>query len=171
MTPMLEPSPLSPESLLETVRICERVAKALKVGEAKALAAAAPKPVESRGVLVTGGTGFLGKEIVRTLLSRGRPVRVVARREPSPWERIAGAEYVVADVATGAAAQPFKGGDTVIQPSGGTGQQGVRSLCLGKVGIRTVGGPTRQRTRSIRESDSSRGIGRLSRFRPAWPPW
>ena len=32
------PSPLSPESLLDTVRICERVAEALKVGEAKALA-------------------------------------------------------------------------------------------------------------------------------------
>src|SRR5574340_1025392 len=77
------PSPLSPESLLETVRICERVAQALKVGEAKALAAAAPRPVDSRGVLVTGGQGFLGKEIVRELLSRGRPVRVVARREPS----------------------------------------------------------------------------------------
>ena len=114
------PSPLSPESLLETVRICERVAKALKVGEAKALAAAAPKPVESRGVLVTGGTGFLGKEIVRTLLSRGRPVRVVARREPSPGERIAGAEYVVADVATGAAAQLFKGVDTVIHAAAET---------------------------------------------------
>ncbi len=114
------PSPLSPESLLETVRICERVAQALKIGEAKALAAAAPKPVNSRGVLVTGGTGFLGKEIVRALLSRGRAVRVVARREPSPWERIAGAEYVVGDVATGAAAQVFKGVDTVIHAAAET---------------------------------------------------
>jgi predicted dehydrogenase/nucleoside-diphosphate-sugar epimerase len=114
------PSPLSPESLLETVRICERVADALKVEEAKALASTAPRPVDSRGVLVTGGTGFLGKEIVRALLSRDRPVRVVARREPSPWERIAGAEYVVADVAAGAGEHLFKGVDTVIHAAAET---------------------------------------------------
>ena len=114
------PSPLSPESLLETVRICERVAQALKAGEAKALAAAAPKPVDQRGVLVTGGTGLLGKETVRALLARGRPVRVVARREPSPWERIAGVEYVVADVATGITAHLFKGVDTVIHAAAET---------------------------------------------------
>lgn len=114
------PSPLSPESLSETVRICERVAQALKVSEAKALAAAAPRAVDHRGVLVTGGTGFLGKQTVRALLSRGRPVRVVARREPSPWERIAGAEYVVADVATGITAHLFKGVDTVIHAAAET---------------------------------------------------
>jgi len=114
------PPPLSPESLLETVRICERVAQALKVGEAKALAVAVPRPVDSRGVLVTGGTGLLGKEIVRALLSRGRPVRVLARREPSPWERIIGAEYVVADVATGVSAHLFKGVDTVIHAAAET---------------------------------------------------
>ncbi len=117
---MKSPPPLSPESLLETVRICERVAEALKVGEAKALAAAAPRPVDSRGVLVTGGTGFLGKEIVRALLTRGRPVRVVARREPSPWERIPGVEYVVADIATGVGAHLFKGVDTVIHAAAET---------------------------------------------------
>ncbi len=114
------PSPLSPESLLETVRICERVASALRDQEAKALAAKVAKPVESRGVLVTGGTGLLGKEIVQGLLSRGRPVRVVARREPSPWERIAGVEYVVADIATGASAHLYKGIDAVIHAAAET---------------------------------------------------
>jgi predicted dehydrogenase/nucleoside-diphosphate-sugar epimerase len=113
-------SPLSPESLLETVRICERVAEIFREKEAKALIAAAPKPIDSRGVLVTGGTGFLGKEIVRALLARGRPVRVVARREPSPWERIAGVEYVVADVASGAPAHLFKGVDRVVHAAAET---------------------------------------------------
>jgi nucleoside-diphosphate-sugar epimerase len=76
--------------------------------------------VESRRVLVTGGTGFLGKEIVRSLLSRDHPVRVMARREPAPWERIAGAEYVVADAATGAGAPLFRGVHTVIHAAAET---------------------------------------------------
>ena len=92
---------LSPESLLKlAVRICERVAKALKAGEngfggGRTETSRKPRRPGDRW------NGILRKEIVRALLSRGRPVRVVARREPSPWERIfAGAEYVVADVAT-----------------------------------------------------------------------
>ena len=114
------PSPLSPEILLETVRICERVAEALKASEAKTLAAMAPRSIDCRGVLVTGGAGFLGKEIVRALLVRGRAVRVVARREPSPWERMAGVEYVVADIANGAGAHLFKGIDTIIHAAAET---------------------------------------------------
>ncbi|MDC8447065.1 MAG: Gfo/Idh/MocA family oxidoreductase [Nitrospira sp.] len=113
-------SPLSPESLLDTVRICERMAEALKAAERSALERAVPSPIDSRGVLVTGGTGLLGKEIVRALLSRGRPVRVVARREPSPWERIPGVEYIVADVADGAGVHLFKGIDTVIHAAAET---------------------------------------------------
>jgi len=113
-------SPLSPESLIETVRICERAAQALSMAEERCLAAAAVRSVESRGVLVTGGTGFLGKEIVRAFLARGRSVRVLARREPAPWERIAGVEYVAADIAVGAVAQLFKGIDTVIHAAAET---------------------------------------------------
>jgi len=114
------PPPLSPESLLETVRICERVAEALKSEEVKVLATTTPRLIDNRGVLVTGGTGFLGKEIVRALLARCRSVRVAARREPSPWERITGAEYVVADLAAGAGAHLFKGIDTVIHAAAET---------------------------------------------------
>lgn len=113
-------SPLSPESLLDTVRICERVASALKVKEEEALAAAKPRVVHSHGVLVTGGTGFLGKEIIRALVQNGRPVRIIARRDPSPWERVAGVEYVVADVAAGAPSQLFKGIDCVIHAAAET---------------------------------------------------
>lgn len=114
------PSPLSPESLLETVRICERVALLLRELEAMALAAAAPRAVESRGVLVTGGTGLLGRDIVRALLTNGRQVRVVARREPTPWERIAGAEYVVCDIAAGVGPHIFKGIESVIHAAAET---------------------------------------------------
>jgi len=114
------PSPVSPESLLDTVRICERVGDVLKAAERRTLECAASRPINSRGVLVTGGTGLLGKEIVKALLSRGRPVRVVARREPSPWERIPGVEYIVADVADEVGAQLFEGIDTVIHAAAET---------------------------------------------------
>ncbi|MDF0643651.1 MAG: Gfo/Idh/MocA family oxidoreductase [Nitrospira sp.] len=113
-------APLSAESLLDTVGICQQVADVLKAAEAKALTAAAPRSVDYRGVLVTGGTGLLGREIVRALISRGRGVRVVARREPSPWERIAGVEYVTRDIAAGADASLFKGIDTVIHAAAET---------------------------------------------------
>lgn len=113
-------SPLTPEIVLETVRICERVADALKRAEIQALAAAGPKPVESHGVLVTGGTGLLGKATVHALLGRGRSVRIVARREPSPWERIAGVEYIAADISNGTHAQLFKGIDVVIHAAAET---------------------------------------------------
>jgi nucleoside-diphosphate-sugar epimerase len=47
-------------------------------------------------------------------------VRVVARREPPPWERIGGAEYVLSDVAVGAESELFKGIDTVIHAAAET---------------------------------------------------
>jgi len=113
-------SPLSPESLLETVRICEQVAEALQVAETVALSAAEPRPMNGHGVLVTGGTGFLGKEVVRAILERGRPVRVLARREPPAWERVAGAEYVATDLVAGLDSAWFKGIDTVIHAAAET---------------------------------------------------
>jgi len=108
------PAPLSPESIAETVRICEEVAEVLRRSQAAAETLGTPRPMDGHGVLVTGGTGFLGKNLVRSLLARGRPVRVVARREPPAWERIAEAEYVVGDVAAEVPAAWFEGVETVI---------------------------------------------------------
>lgn len=113
-------SPLSPESLIETVRICDRVAESLNQAEVQMLGTAAAMSVESRGVLVTGGTGFLGKEIAKALLSQGRSVRVLARREPAPWDRIPGVEYVTADIAASIDPQIFKGIEDVIHAAAET---------------------------------------------------
>jgi len=108
------PAPLTAESIVETVRICERVSEELQRAEAAARAVSAPRLMDGHGVLVTGGTGFLGKALVRELMARGRPVRVLARREPASWERVPGAEYVAADLAAGVPAERFAGIEAVI---------------------------------------------------------
>lgn len=103
------PSPLSPQSILETVRICEGVGDAIRAAEtareqqaAVQLAAAEEDllaPEAGKGVvLVTGGTGMLGRAVVSTLRGRGWPVRSVSRRVPPPSARSAGVEYAAADL-------------------------------------------------------------------------
>lgn len=49
-------------------------------------------------VLVTGGTGMLGREVVAELVRRGRAVRVLSRR---PGPSVPGVERVVGDLTTG----------------------------------------------------------------------
>jgi predicted dehydrogenase/nucleoside-diphosphate-sugar epimerase len=108
-------SPISPESILDTVRICERAAIELGRLEARVTAELGqPMPLTGDGVVVTGGTGFLGREVVREVLARGRPVRVLARRFPAPWERVGGAEYAVADLGEALNPDLFEGADSVL---------------------------------------------------------
>ncbi|MBM7809120.1 uncharacterized protein YbjT (DUF2867 family) [Geodermatophilus bullaregiensis] len=51
-------------------------------------------------VLVTGGTGRLGRRVVRALAARGHTVRILSRNPAAP--PAPGADVVVADLATGA---------------------------------------------------------------------
>jgi uncharacterized protein YbjT (DUF2867 family) len=51
-------------------------------------------------VLVTGGTGQLGRRVVRALVTDGHPVRILSRRPGAP--PVPGADVVVADLSTGA---------------------------------------------------------------------
>jgi uncharacterized protein YbjT (DUF2867 family) len=48
-------------------------------------------------ILVTGGTGTLGRLVVARLRNAGRPVRVLSRHRPAPTD---GVEYVAGDLAT-----------------------------------------------------------------------
>jgi uncharacterized protein YbjT (DUF2867 family) len=50
-------------------------------------------------VLVTGGTGLLGRRVVRALTADGHPVRILSRSSASP--PVSGAEVTVADLSTG----------------------------------------------------------------------
>jgi uncharacterized protein YbjT (DUF2867 family) len=63
-------------------------------------------------VLVTGGTGTLGRLVVGRLVDRGRPVRSLSRRPHPPGERI---EYLRGDLRTGAGvAAALDGVSTVV---------------------------------------------------------
>ncbi|MFQ5745727.1 MAG: NAD-dependent epimerase/dehydratase family protein [Gemmatimonadota bacterium] len=110
-------APIEDDEIVETVALCEEVAAVLR----------SPGAAPSQGfagrkdrILVTGGTGFFGRSVVQALTSRGRAVRVVARRSPPPWERLAGVEYVEADLAEGVSGRILEGCAQVIHCAAAT---------------------------------------------------
>jgi predicted dehydrogenase/nucleoside-diphosphate-sugar epimerase len=101
--------PVSYPSILETVGICEEAHRRLKGADAKRREEAEaelrrresdlPAPDRSRGgILVTGGTGVLGRVVAGELRNRNFSTRVIARKIPPAAERIPGVEYVTADL-------------------------------------------------------------------------
>src|SRR3712207_3744683 len=63
-------------------------------------------------VLVTGGTGLLGRRVVRALLADGHPVRMLGRA--SAAMPASGADVVAADLSTGAGLAEAVAGTTAI---------------------------------------------------------
>jgi predicted dehydrogenase/nucleoside-diphosphate-sugar epimerase len=107
-----KPAPVTRRNLIDTVSICERIAEALATANP---ASESLPPVEANApVVVTGGTGILGKEVVRALLAGGDAVRVVARRTPPDWERIPRVEYFAADLSEPIPARIMEGAKTLI---------------------------------------------------------
>lgn len=107
-----EPSPVTRTNLIDTVSICERIAEALAT--ANPASESSPVPSGAAPVVVSGGTGFLGKEVVRALVAGGDAVRVVARRTPPDWERVPHVEYIATDLSEPIAPGIMAGAKTLI---------------------------------------------------------
>jgi predicted dehydrogenase len=103
------PPPMTGDEIVETVRICEQIGERLRSAasvaeqaDAEALQrreAALPASPSTRGtVLLTGGTGTLGRPTAVALRDAGWRVRVPVRRDLPAAQRVAGVEYVRADL-------------------------------------------------------------------------
>lgn len=114
------PPPVSGESIIRTVQICEEIGNKLAAADRQAEEDARqrlaeqekslPAPDSKHGVvLVTGGTGFLGRVLVADLRQRGWPVRVLARNLPSARVRVPGVEYIRGDLSEELPESVFKG--------------------------------------------------------------
>lgn len=75
-------------------------------------------------VLVTGGTGTLGRHVVPLLRDAGRPVRVLSRRHNEPAD---GIEFVTGDLLEDDGIEPAVDGvGTIVHPAGGPNAKGRR---------------------------------------------
>jgi uncharacterized protein YbjT (DUF2867 family) len=84
----------------------------------------------STPVLVTGGTGTLGRQIVRRLREAGRPVRVIARR-PRPDALPEDVAFVQGDLSTGAGLdEALAGVEVVVHCAGSTKGDGLKARTL-----------------------------------------
>jgi predicted dehydrogenase/nucleoside-diphosphate-sugar epimerase len=133
--------PLTPQSIVDTVDICEQIGAALDRVEEQTQTAALTRletlasrmpPARHGVVLVTGGTGLLGRRAVEELRYAGYPVRTVARRMPPPSARVPGVQYVVGDLARGLTADAFDGVESIVhcaaETAGGKSEQQRNSI-------------------------------------------
>jgi nucleoside-diphosphate-sugar epimerase len=95
--------------------VAEARAEAAAEQRIAALEAAMPPADPNRGVvLVTGGTGLLGRPVVTELRHAGFNVRVLSRRVPRPSQRIPGVEYLPADLGGGLDVNTMQGVSLVV---------------------------------------------------------
>jgi uncharacterized protein YbjT (DUF2867 family) len=93
-------------------------------------------------VLVTGGTGALGSELVPRLITKGYDVRVLSRRENPPVP--VGARAVRGDLTTGeGVAEATSGADVIVHCATGAADGGMRAVISARATERTDVEPTR----------------------------
>ncbi|MGN9919533.1 SDR family oxidoreductase [Micromonospora palomenae] len=79
-------------------------------------------------VLVTGGTGTLGRLVVPLLRDTGHPVRVLSRHRPGPADDV---DHVVGDLDTGAGIEASVAGiDVVVHCAGSAKGDAVKARTL-----------------------------------------
>jgi uncharacterized protein YbjT (DUF2867 family) len=99
-----------------------------------------PTNNSSLPVLVTGGTGTLGRLLVPRLVAAGRPVRILTRHGGPEAENV---EYAVGDLETGAGIDAAVAGiDTVVHCAGSAKHDGDKARTLvtaaAKAGVRHI---------------------------------
>jgi nucleoside-diphosphate-sugar epimerase len=152
---------MTAREILDTVETCERLGQALDEAEAKAeaaarvgldLAAAQLPPLDPARpvVLVTGGTGMLGRPVAQELRHAGYPTRVIARRTPPPSRCVPGIEYVAGNLANGLEDRTLTGVGVIVhcaaETAGGKEDQERNSI---------------QATRNVIEAARRAGIPRV----------
>lgn len=104
------PDPESDASIVETVTVCEEIGGKLEAASREVESvrleeldrkesALSPIDPAKGGVLITGGTGTLGKAVALKTREGNIRTRVVARKIPPPANRIPGVEYSAVDLA------------------------------------------------------------------------
>jgi nucleoside-diphosphate-sugar epimerase/predicted dehydrogenase len=116
--------PMSAAEITDTVRICETVSERLheveRIADQQAVVElrrneASLPPFNDRGVvLLTGGTGMLGRSTAQLLRAAGWRVRVPVRRMLSPRDKLPGIEYVMTDLAEAVPESLLAGVETVL---------------------------------------------------------
>lgn len=125
------PGPVDHAEIRDTVRICAAISERLREAEAEATRraeadfrareSALERASPARGtVLLTGGSGLLGHRTAAILRDAGWHVRVPVRREIPFAQRLAGVEYVAADLGAGVPDGLLSGVDVVIHAAAET---------------------------------------------------
>jgi nucleoside-diphosphate-sugar epimerase len=133
-----EPTPVPVERARPIVEWIERAAREADASKS-AFLQKFPKSLTAP-ILVTGAAGFIGRHLVRRLLSEGARLRVFVRREPSSeWMNNQNVEVVIGDLGDPEAVDRAVAGTETIYHIGGAMKGGAHDFERGTVvGTRNV---------------------------------